>query len=101
VAVNPNGVTITIAKHYYHYRIPKKTVVMMVEFDNGKKIDPAKAEVTVQMTDFRPCTYESTPDVKEQHRLRSARRRADPNYIRPDSWRTLRATVARSYRKKA
>ena len=96
IAVNPNGVTITLDGWYYHYMVPKRTVIKMTEFDNDKNIDVATATARVSLAERRPVTYVSTPAVREYHRQKSARRRADPAHIRPESKQTLRATVARS-----
>jgi hypothetical protein len=100
IGVNPNGVTITLGGFYYHYAVPMKAVVSMATYDKvGKLITDSelqKAKVTLHLTDVRPCSYVSTPETKEYHRKNSAHRRADPDYVRPDSRNTLRAQVARS-----
>jgi hypothetical protein len=102
IGVNPNGVTITNGGFYYHYSVPKKAVACMTIYDkNGKFISDAdlkKSKVTLRLTGVKPCSYESTEEVKERHRASSAKRRADPNYVRPDSKNTLRAQLARSQR---
>lgn len=95
IAVNPNGITITLNGQYYHFRISKKTVAKMAEFDKGIEIDPAKAVTEVELIEHHLATYTSTPEAREYHRLKAARRRADPDYVRPDGL-TLRAIVARS-----
>jgi hypothetical protein len=100
VGVNPNGVTITLNGFYYHYAVPKRAVACMAVYDkNGKFITDAdlkKARVTVHLSDVKPCSYNSTEEVKARHRQNSAKRRSDPNYVRPDSKNTLRAQLARS-----
>ena len=96
VAVNPNGITITIDGMYYHYMIPKLAVAKMAEFDNGKPIDVSKAAIRATLANYRMANYESTPEAREYHRLKSARRRADPEYVRPEGRQTLRAIIARS-----
>lgn len=98
--VNPNGVTITLNGFYYHYSVPKKAVAFMARFDKiGRAITDAelkKAKVTLTLVGVKPCGYTSTEAVKEYHRKKSAQRRANPDYVRPDSRNTLRAQVART-----
>ena len=100
VGVNPNGVTITLGGFYYHYTVPMRGVAGMATYDKaGKDITDAelkKSKVMLHLREVRPCNYVSTPEVKAYHRHNSARRRADPDYVRPDSRNTLRAQVARS-----
>ena len=100
VGVNPNGVTVTLEGFYYHYTIPMRGVLAMSTFDKagqGITDDELKtARVALRLREVRSCSYVSTPEAKAYHRRNSARRRADPNYVRPDSRNTLRAVVARS-----
>ena len=97
--MNPNGATATTGGFYYHYGVPKKAVLSIARFDEFGKLltdaDLKKARVTLTLVGVKPCGYKSTEESREYHRKKSARRRADPNYIRPDSRNTLRAQVAR------
>jgi hypothetical protein len=99
--VNPNGATVTLGGFYYHYTVPKRAVACMAIYDKtGKFItdsDLKKAKVTLHLADMRACRYESTEAAREYHRKKSARRRADPDYVRPDSRNTLRAQIAHSW----
>jgi hypothetical protein len=100
IGVNPNGVTITLGGFYYHYGVPKKAVACMAIYDKAGKFitdaDLKKAKVTLHLSNVKPCGYKGTEEVKERHRKNSAKRRADPEYVRPDSKNTLRAQLARS-----
>jgi len=99
--VNPNGVTITYSAMYYHYGVPKKAVAFMARYDQvGKNLTDAelkKAKVTLTLVGVKPSGYTSTEATREYHRKKSAKRRADPDYVRPDSRNTLRAQVARTF----
>jgi hypothetical protein len=105
VSVNPNCVALTLGGQYHHYTMPKKGVLALARFDNSGKdiesLDLKKAEVTLSLAEQRPCAYVSTEATRKYHREKSAQRRADPDYVRPDSRQTVRAQLARSYSRKA
>lgn len=96
VSVNTNCITITLNGVYYHYIIPRKAVKNIVLYDDSKPIDTSKAQITLDLATSRPANYVSTKETREYHRIKSAKRRASPDYVRPDSRETIRGQLARA-----
>ena len=94
ISVNPNCITITIYGFYYHYGIPLNAVKHISEYDENRPIDIRRAAVTATFVGVRACRYQPTAEAKEYYREKSARRRADPDYVRPDSKQTVRGLLA-------
>lgn len=104
ITVNPNRVSITINKVYHHYGMVLKGVLAMANFDhdgaNMSDADLKKAKITLRYIGSKPASYKGTDAEKEAHRLKSARYRACPGYVRPDRGNTIRAQVARTAKAK-
>ena len=100
ISVNPNRVTITIDRMYYHYALPNKALEAIVNFDDKKHTEIRKEGVGLTLIDTRFSDYDGTPEARERHRLNSAIRRADPDYVRPDSSQTIRGKLAAARRRR-
>ena len=93
ISVNTNCITITLDGIYYHYMLPKKAIKNILLYDDKQEIDLDKSQVTIELRGSKPSAYESTPEVREKHRIKTARRRASPGYIRPETRQTLRGML--------
>lgn len=100
VSVNPNCISITIYGMYYHYTVPLKAVKNIADYDDTKIVDLRKAAVTATLAGVRICKYQSTDAVKKYHRERTARKRANPDYVRPESKVTLRRLLSKGRKQK-
>ena len=103
ITVNPHRLTVSIGGEYHHYGMPRKGVFNVAMYDKrGKAMTDAevkKAVITLHLIGTKKASYKGTKVEKERHRLNSAKRRATPGYIRPDSSRaTIRSQLAHTYK---
>jgi hypothetical protein len=102
IRVQPGYMVVTQDGEYHYYGMPLKGTATVAKYDKeGRNLSDAdlkKGKITLRWMWSRKCSYKGTAAQKEYHRKKSARYRADPNHVRPDSHNTIRMQVARTHK---